>query len=95
MRYRCIPARPWTALSPQVVHLGLEERLLLLALRLQLAVLVCLFLFGLFLAFLLGLDLAGFLALLRFRARCLVTAGGRLAGAIVIVVVYGFKLSAH
>ena len=88
--------RPCTPVSPHVKHLGLEERLLLLvALRLELAGLIGLLLFdnapcklffdvgvgfGLF-----GLDLAGFLALLRFRRRGLVGAGGVLAGAIVVV----------
>ena len=85
-----------TPLSLHVKHLGLEERhLLLVALGLELASLVGLLLFGnapckLFFDVgvgfgLFGLDLAGFLALLRFRRRGLVGAGGVLAGAIVVV----------
>lgn len=70
--------RPCTPLSLHVKHLGLEERLLLLvALGLELAGLIGLLFFGnasckLFFDVVVGfgildLDLAGLLALLRFR----------------------------
>ena len=76
-----------------MIHLSLEERLRLVTLRSQLVVLVCLSLLG---NGLFDLNLAGLLGLLRFRGRCLVFAGGRLAGALfIIVVVYGFELLAH